>query len=64
MLPLLLGTAIFLVLMAGLFIPLEGWAPRRAAAIPARTIGLCIALLFVDVLAMEYLGGALGDAPP
>jgi len=62
MLPLLLGTGIFLALMAGLFIPLEGWAPRRALPISAPTIGLCVALLFVDVLAMEYLGGALLDA--
>ncbi len=62
MLPLLLGTAIFLALMAGLFIPLEGWAPRRTLRISARTIGLCVALLFVDVLLMEYLGGAVLDA--
>ncbi len=62
MLPLLFGTTVFLVLMAGLFIPLEGWWPRRAVTMPARTIGLCVGLLFVDVLAMECIGGAVLDA--
>ena len=61
MLPLLLGTAVFLAIMAGLFVPLEGWCPRRVAPVPLRTIGLCIGLLFVDVLAMEWIGGALLD---
>ncbi len=61
MLALLFGTTVFLVLMAGLFIPLEGWSPRRAIEVPARTIGLCVGLLFVDVLAMEWIGGAVLD---
>ncbi|MBA3549980.1 MAG: sterol desaturase family protein [Nannocystis sp.] len=61
MLALLLGTTVFLVLMAGLFIPLEGWSPRRAIEVPARTIGLCVGLLFVDVLVMEWIGGAVLD---
>lgn len=61
MLALLLGTSVFLVLMAGLFIPLEGWSPRRAVQVPARTIGLCVGLLFVDVLVMEWIGGAVLD---
>lgn len=61
MLALLLGTTVFLVLMAGLFIPLEGWWPRRVIEVPARTIGLCIGLLFVDVLVMEWIGGAVLD---
>ncbi len=61
MLALLLGTTVFLVLMAGLFIPLEGWSPRRAVRVPARTIGLCVGLLFVDVLVMEWIGGTVLD---
>ena len=62
MLPLLLGTTIFLALMAGLFVPLESWAPRRTLVVPPRTIALCVGLLFLNVLAMEYLGGAVLDA--
>lgn len=62
MLALLLGTAVFLALMAGIFVPLEGWSPRRELVVPARTIGVCVALLFVDVVAMETIGGALLDA--
>lgn len=61
MLALLLGTAVFLALMAGIFIPLEGWWPRHAAPMPARAIALCVGLLFIDVLAMEAIGGALLD---
>jgi sterol desaturase/sphingolipid hydroxylase (fatty acid hydroxylase superfamily) len=59
---LILGTAIFLALMAGIFIPLEGWWPRRAITPRPRTIALCLALLFADVLAMEWLGGGILDA--
>lgn len=59
---LLLGTAVFLALMAGIFVPLEGWWPRRAEAPSARTIAVCVGLLFVDVLAMEWIGGPVLDA--
>lgn len=62
MLALVLGTAVFLALMAGIFVPLEGWWPRRRAPVAARTIALCVGLLVVDVLAMEWVGGALLDA--
>lgn len=61
MLPLVLGTALFLALMAGIFVPLEGWAPRRRLRIEPRVIALCVGLLFVDVLAMEWVGGPLLD---
>ncbi len=61
MTPLLLGTAVFLLLMAGLFIPLEGWAYRRRTRVDARIVLLCVGLLFVDVVAMEWVGGALLD---
>lgn len=61
MLALLLGTTVFLALMAGIFIPLEGWWPRHAARMSGRTVALCVGLLFVDVLAMEWLGGMLLD---
>jgi sterol desaturase/sphingolipid hydroxylase (fatty acid hydroxylase superfamily) len=61
MLALLLGTTVFLALMAGIFIPLEGWWPRHAARMSARTVALCVGLLFIDVLAMESLGGMLLD---
>ena len=64
MLALLLGTAVFLALMAGIFIPLEGWWPRHAAPMPARAIALCVGLLFVDVLAMAAIGGAAASSPP
>ena len=62
MLPLLLGTTVFLILMAGIFIPLEGWCPRRTVDISARTALLCVGLLFLDVLAMEWIGGAVLDS--
>ena len=62
MLDLILGNAVFLALMAGLFVPLEGWWPRRALAVPRRALALCVALLFVDVVAMEAIGGPLLDA--
>lgn len=62
MLALLLGTAVFLALMAGIFIPLEGWWPRRVASPSARTIAVCVGLLFVDVLVMEWIGGTILDA--
>lgn len=61
-LELLLGTAVFLALMAGLFVPLEGWWPRRPLALPARTIALCVALHLVGVVMMEAIGGPLLDA--
>ena len=57
--PLLLGTILFLVLMAGLFVPLEGWFPRRAGRMTGRAVLSCVALLFVDVFAMGLVGGAL-----
>lgn len=62
MLALTLGTAVFLALMAGIFVPLEGWWPRRAVSPSARTIAVCVGLLFVDVLVMEWIGGAILDA--
>ncbi len=62
MLALLLGTAVFLALMAGIFVPLEGWWPRRVASPSARTIAACVGLLFVDVLVMEWIGGTILDA--
>ncbi|MEZ4448205.1 MAG: sterol desaturase family protein [Nannocystaceae bacterium] len=61
MLDLVLGTAVFLALMAGLFIPLEGWWPRRAIAPSRPAIAACVALLFADVLAMEWIGGPVLD---
>lgn len=62
MLPLLLGTIVFLALMAGIFIPLEAWCPRRSVQISARGAAVCVGLLFVDVLAMEWIGGPVLDA--
>ena len=62
MLALITGTAIFLALMAGIFAPLEGWFPRAALRPSRRTIALCVGLLFADVLAMEWIGGAILDA--
>jgi len=61
MLPLLLGTALFLALMAGIFIPLEGWARRRTITINPRSVVLCVVLLFADVILMESIGGPLLD---
>lgn len=62
MLDLLLGTTLFLALIAGIFIPLEGWFPRTHSAIAPRAALLCVALLFLDVLVMEALGGPILDA--
>lgn len=61
MLELLLGTTIFLAVMAGLFVPLEGWSPRQGVSVSARAFGACVGLLFVDVLLMEWIGGAVLD---
>lgn len=61
MLPLLLGTAVFLAMMAGLFVPLEGWAYRHRSKVEPRTVLLCVGLLFADVVLMDWAGGALLD---
>ena len=56
-----LGTCIFLALMAGIFVPLESWQPRVGGAMTRRAIAVGVGLLFLDVLLMEAIGGALLD---
>lgn len=59
--PLFLGTTLFLALMAGVFVPLEAWFPHRRGRVSPRAVLVCVALLYVDVFAMELVGGALLD---
>jgi sterol desaturase/sphingolipid hydroxylase (fatty acid hydroxylase superfamily) len=61
MLPLVLGTAVFLVLMAGIFVPLEGWFARRPGPQSFRAIAIGSSLLFVDVLLLEAVAGPVLD---
>lgn len=62
MLELVVGNAIFLALMAGIFVPLEGWFPRAESRMGARAVLLCVGLLFADVVAMEAVGGWILDS--
>ncbi|MCB9567579.1 MAG: sterol desaturase family protein [Myxococcales bacterium] len=61
MLTTLVGTGLFLALMAGLFLPLEGWFARERWAPGRREVALCVGLLFADVMLMEAVGGPLLD---
>jgi sterol desaturase/sphingolipid hydroxylase (fatty acid hydroxylase superfamily) len=61
-LPTLYGTAIFLALMAGTFVPLEAWCPHARGSASRRAIASGVGLLFAGVIAMELAGGAVLDA--
>ena len=70
MLATLLGTLVFLLMTAGLFIPLEAFFPARATPLDQRAMALGVLLLFVNTLLMQALGvpvlhalGAVVNAP-
>lgn len=62
MVEVIVGNAIFLALMAGIFVPLEGWFPRAESRMGGRAAMLCVGLLFADVVAMEAVGGWVLDS--
>lgn len=53
---LLMGTAVFALLMAGLFVPLEGWSPAHRTGPRTRTAFVCLAFLFGNTFALELVG--------
>ena len=57
----LAGTLVFLALMTGVFVPLESWWSRDGVPASRRALSVGIALLLVDVVAMEVVGGAVLD---
>lgn len=57
----LLGAPVFLVLMAGLFMPLEYLAPGAEHRASARSMGVAAALFILNTVLMELLGGPLLD---
>ena len=59
---LLLGAAVFLLLMAGLFVPLEAWFPARTSVTATHKAMLTAFGLFaLNLLLMELLGAPLLD---
>jgi sterol desaturase/sphingolipid hydroxylase (fatty acid hydroxylase superfamily) len=56
MLALLLGAAVFALLAAGTFAPLEAWFPRSDTRPRRRAIALCAALLLVNTACMRLVG--------
>lgn len=59
MVPTLLGAVIFLLMMAGLFVPLEAWAPARARRPTTRAMALGAGLFVLNTLLMEAVGAPL-----
>lgn len=57
----LLGALVFLVLMAGLFVPLEYLAPGSSPRASARSMLIGAALFILNTVLMELLGGPLLD---
>ena len=64
------ATLIFLLMMAGLFIPLEAFFPKRATRPSRNGVALGAALLLINTLLMQWLGvpvlsaiGSLANAP-
>jgi sterol desaturase/sphingolipid hydroxylase (fatty acid hydroxylase superfamily) len=58
----LLGCLVFLLLMAGLFIPLEAFFPARAVTPTRRAMALGAGLFVADTLLMQWLGVPVLDA--
>lgn len=52
----LLGCAVFLALMAGLFIPLEHFFPAHAGKSSPRAMALAVSLFIANTLLMQWLG--------
>jgi sterol desaturase/sphingolipid hydroxylase (fatty acid hydroxylase superfamily) len=61
-LPALLGVAVFVLVTAGLFVPLETWFSLRGRPPSPRAVATCVGLLTVNTLAMQALGAPLLDA--
>lgn len=59
MLPLVLGVAVFVLVTAGLFIPLEACFARDARSASPRSAAICVGLLTLNTLAMQALGAPL-----
>jgi len=57
----LLGTVVFVGLMAGLFVPLEAWWSRDGVPASRRALTVGIVLLLVNVAAMEVAGAIVLD---
>jgi sterol desaturase/sphingolipid hydroxylase (fatty acid hydroxylase superfamily) len=58
----LLGCLVFLLLMAGLFIPLEAFFPARAVTPTRRAMALGAGLFVADTVLMQWLGVPVLDA--
>ena len=56
MLSALPGTLVFLLMMAGLFVPLEAFFPARATKPSQRAMAMGAGLLLVNTLLMQWLG--------
>lgn len=61
MLATLLGTAFTLLVMAGLFIPLEAWFPIAPARPKGRAVATCVGLFLLNTLLMQALGAPVLD---
>ena len=56
------GTLVFLAMMAGLFIPLEAFFPAQAITPSKNRLALGAALLVINTLLMQWLGGPVLSA--
>jgi sterol desaturase/sphingolipid hydroxylase (fatty acid hydroxylase superfamily) len=56
MLAMLLGTAVALLVMAGLLAPLENWFPVAPSRPQARAVVACVALFFFNTVLMQLVG--------
>ncbi len=56
MLATLLGCAVFLLMMAGLFVPLESFFPARSARPSPRAVALGASLFVINTVLMQLLG--------
>ncbi|MBL9104075.1 MAG: sterol desaturase family protein [Myxococcales bacterium] len=54
--PLLFGVGVFLLIAAGLFVPLEQWGAIRAQRLAPRAVVVCAGLLAIDTLGMAAIG--------
>jgi sterol desaturase/sphingolipid hydroxylase (fatty acid hydroxylase superfamily) len=61
-LPTLLGAVVFLAMMAGLFVPLEAFAPARPTSATRRSMLLGAGLFVLNTLLMQALGAPVLDA--
>lgn len=59
MVPVMLGVAVFLLVTAGLFVPLEAWFSRDGRSPSSRGAAICVGLLTLNTIAMQALGAPL-----